>query len=205
MLLARAVIAYGLTLVSRDLTFKWKHVLFWGDLRGAISLALALSLSAGTPDRTQIQAMAFGVVLFTLLVKGLSLAPLFRWLKLSEQTESQQEYERRYARAVATRSAYLHLEKMNQDGLLSDFTWQHLAPSLERRSKTLTQAVRESLVLLKHLAAPRSDGGPSGPTRRATSGSTTSSSACSAPMRPGTRPNAGPGTTRCGRTGSRAA
>lgn len=145
-LLARGVIAYGLTFFSRNLPVKWKHILFWGDLRGAISLALALSLAAETPDRAQIQAMAFGIVLFTLLVKGLTVGPLIHWLKLSEQTESQQEYERRHAKAAATRSAYLHLEKLNQDGLLSDFTWQYLAPALERRSKMLTQAVRESLI-----------------------------------------------------------
>jgi len=43
-LIARAIIVYGLSWLGRDIPLKWRHVLFWGGLRGAISLALALSL-----------------------------------------------------------------------------------------------------------------------------------------------------------------
>ena len=50
----------------------WLHVLFWAGLRGAVSVALALSLPADLPNRDLIQGVAFGIVLFTLIVQGSS-------------------------------------------------------------------------------------------------------------------------------------
>jgi CPA1 family monovalent cation:H+ antiporter len=48
----------------------WLHVLFWAGLRGAVSVALALSLPAGLAHRDLIQGVTFGIVLFTLIVQG---------------------------------------------------------------------------------------------------------------------------------------
>jgi CPA1 family monovalent cation:H+ antiporter len=48
----------------------WLHVLFWAGLRGAVSVALALSLPADLPNRGLLQGIVFGIVLFTLIVQG---------------------------------------------------------------------------------------------------------------------------------------
>ena len=48
----------------------WLHVLFWAGLRGAVSVALALSLPADLPNRDLISGITFGIVLFTLVVQG---------------------------------------------------------------------------------------------------------------------------------------
>ena len=48
----------------------WLHVLFWAGLRGAVSVALVLSLPVDLPNRGLIAAIVYGVVLFTLLAQG---------------------------------------------------------------------------------------------------------------------------------------
>jgi CPA1 family monovalent cation:H+ antiporter len=48
-------------------------VLVWGGLRGALTVTLALALPGDTPDRGLVTSLAFGVVLFTLVVQGLTL------------------------------------------------------------------------------------------------------------------------------------
>jgi len=48
----------------------WLHVLFWAGLRGAVAVAMALSLPADFPERALLQQITFGVVLFTLFVQG---------------------------------------------------------------------------------------------------------------------------------------
>lgn len=146
-LLARAVVIYGLTLTSRDIPRRWSHILLWGGLRGAISLALALSLpiSLGIPEVTQLRSMAFGVVLFTILVQGFTMQPLVKAMNLVQRSEMQEEYERRHARAVAARSAFKRLGQMHNEGLFSNHTWQLLSPLLEQHSQALAGSVREVL------------------------------------------------------------
>ena len=48
----------------------WLHVLFWGGLRGAVAIALALSLPVDFPERVLLQEITFGIILFTLLIQG---------------------------------------------------------------------------------------------------------------------------------------
>jgi CPA1 family monovalent cation:H+ antiporter len=57
-------------------------MLTWGGLRGGISVALALSLPA-SPNREAIVVITYVVVLFSVLVQGLTLAPLARRLQRS--------------------------------------------------------------------------------------------------------------------------
>ncbi len=54
----------------------WLHVIFWAGLRGAVAVAMALSLPAGIPQRDLLQEITFGVVLFTLLVQGTTVGQL---------------------------------------------------------------------------------------------------------------------------------
>lgn len=144
-LIARAINIFTLARIGPKLPSKWRLVMYWGGLRGAISLALALSLPAALSASEQVQVMAFGVVLFTLLVQGLSMGTVVRQLGLIERTEMQDEYDRRHARAVASRLAYDHLNRSHQQGLLSDHIWDTIAPLLEKSNERLTASVKEIL------------------------------------------------------------
>jgi CPA1 family monovalent cation:H+ antiporter len=145
-LVSRAVGIYGLSRFGREIPSRWRHVLFWGGLRGAIALALAISLppAMGT-ERETVLVMSFGIVLFTLLGQGLSMDPLIKRLGLIERSEEQIEYERRHARALAARAGVEHLSRLHRDGLISSHTWEELNPILSERVQALTDAVQEVL------------------------------------------------------------
>jgi len=87
-LVGRALSVYLLAPVSNALTDKiplrWQHVIVWGGLRGALALALALSLDSTFPDRTRVLDLTFGVVVFSILVQGLTMKPLLRMLGLAD-------------------------------------------------------------------------------------------------------------------------
>jgi CPA1 family monovalent cation:H+ antiporter len=91
-LVARAVVVYGLSwLVNRttssSISMRWQHVLNWGGLRGAISLALVLSLpTALGAERDLLRVMTFGVVLFSLLVQATTMRSLVRRLDIVTRT-----------------------------------------------------------------------------------------------------------------------
>jgi monovalent cation:H+ antiporter, CPA1 family len=57
-----------------------QHVLFWGGLRGALALALALSLPEDLPRRDVIVVITFAVVAFSVFAQGLTITPLLRRL-----------------------------------------------------------------------------------------------------------------------------
>jgi CPA1 family monovalent cation:H+ antiporter len=85
-LLGRAVGVYPVmaAFVRSSLAVPWayKHVLFWGGLRGALALALALALPGSVPERGQIIVVAFAVVAFSVLVQGLTMPWLIDRLRL---------------------------------------------------------------------------------------------------------------------------
>jgi CPA1 family monovalent cation:H+ antiporter len=129
-------------------------VLTWGGLRGALSLALALSLPATFgADRDLLSIMAFAVVLFTLLGQGMTMGPLLRWLRIIARPAQQLAYEMHHARLASLRMAELHMERQFRDGLLSAHTWNALKAEIEERADALSTAVQELLQAEPALAA----------------------------------------------------
>jgi CPA1 family monovalent cation:H+ antiporter len=80
--LARVVVVYGLSVplqfARRPLLAAHRHLVFWSGLRGALAIALVLSLPGTFPLRDLFLRLTLGVVLFTLLVQGLTIRPLMR-------------------------------------------------------------------------------------------------------------------------------
>jgi CPA1 family monovalent cation:H+ antiporter len=81
-LVARAITVYPLCVAfawSRwNIPLRAQHVLWWGGLRGALALALALSLPDQVPMRDDILIAAFAVVVFSVIVQGLTMPWLLR-------------------------------------------------------------------------------------------------------------------------------
>lgn len=71
---ARAVPAYLLLLAvsprARDVPWRWRNMIFWSGLRGALSVALALSLTGRSGVDQRVPLIAYGVVVLSLVVQG---------------------------------------------------------------------------------------------------------------------------------------
>ncbi|MHB8587927.1 MAG: cation:proton antiporter [Candidatus Dormibacteraceae bacterium] len=85
-LVTRAVPVYGLLGLAdfraASIPWAWRHVTFWAGLRGALSVALALSVAGVAGVDRRVSAIAYGVVLLSLLVQGGLIAPVMRGLKV---------------------------------------------------------------------------------------------------------------------------
>jgi len=94
---------------DEDIPTSWREtvVMWWAGMRGVASVALALAIPLETdsgapfPDRDEMVFIAFGVIMATLVVQGLSLPWLVRKLDVRADTDREQEFEK----ALALRAA----------------------------------------------------------------------------------------------------
>ncbi|GAC1391117.1 MAG: hypothetical protein NVS4B11_05550 [Ktedonobacteraceae bacterium] len=72
----------------------WRVALFWSGLRGALSLALVLALPLEVPQREILFTSTYAVILFTLLVQGLSIRGIIQRMSSRTQDVSQEDTAR---------------------------------------------------------------------------------------------------------------
>jgi CPA1 family monovalent cation:H+ antiporter len=86
MLVTRAVPVYGLLGASAlrppPIPWSWRHLTFWAGLRGALSVALALSVADVPGVDSRVSVVAYGVVLLSLLIQGGLVTPVTRLLRI---------------------------------------------------------------------------------------------------------------------------
>ncbi len=119
MVVTRAIAVYGLGWFSNittdsDISLPGQTILWWGGLRGSVSIALALSVPVVLGERQDIIATVFGVVLFTLLVQGLTIQPLLKTLDLLGDQPLRQEYTELLARQAALKRVLEYLDQMDE-------------------------------------------------------------------------------------------
>ncbi len=133
------------------LPMSYRHVLFWGGLRGAISLALVLALPAAIePWRSELRAMAFGVVLFTLVVQGTTIQWLLKKIGLIN-TSDRKDYEVTRAKLYAKQSALRRMEQMHLDGVISHSVWNELRQEYETEDRMLAERIHKLYKENEHL------------------------------------------------------
>jgi CPA1 family monovalent cation:H+ antiporter len=110
------VVNLGLRLIGDAMPWRWTPILIWGGLRGAVSLAIALSLPLALPDREWVQLMAFGVVLITLVGQGLTMPPLLRLLGFGQRAPL--DYEQHVAKLQGYSRAMQAIERERVSGNL---------------------------------------------------------------------------------------
>jgi CPA1 family monovalent cation:H+ antiporter len=104
---------------ARDPLPPWRYLFIvgWTGMRGIVTLAAALALPHTTADgapfpfRSEIILLSFGLILVTLVLQGLSLAPLIQWLNLKAgQADDKEEQVARERAAVAALARLDELE-----------------------------------------------------------------------------------------------
>lgn len=84
---ARIIALFISTMPAKSLNRKERILLNWGGLKGSLSIALALSLPLSFEGRETILLLTFSVVLFSLIVQGLTIKPLIAKLGLNQKEQ----------------------------------------------------------------------------------------------------------------------
>ena len=126
----------------------WQEVAIvaWAGMRGVVSLAAALALpntlpnGQPFPNRDLILFLTFAVILATLVVQGLSLPRLIKWLGVHDPTDERQQ-ERDLRRQLAQR-AITHLEENHAAGDVPEPVLNQLKSAFEQKIDHLNGRVR---------------------------------------------------------------
>ncbi len=150
-LLSRLVVVYGLTPFfskkSDPVPWRWRHLLFWGALRGSLCMALALSLPVSFPYKEEITITTFGVVLFTLLIPGLTIEPLVKLFKMNSTDPVMLSFKELKSVLMSYTKSLEVLEGLRKQGSVSENAYSMLKEEIIQK-----QNETENLIVELHLA-----------------------------------------------------
>lgn len=118
----RAVAVYGCFAILRALTgdvvpTRWQHVMVFGNIKGALSMAAVLALPADLPHRSRLVAIVFGVTFVTLVTQALPFRRFLRAMGVTLGTDD--AFDAARAQLIAARRGQIELDAMLATGLLA--------------------------------------------------------------------------------------
>ncbi len=113
---ARAVVMGSVSILLRRTRERlprwWATIMCWGGIRGGLSMVLALALPSYFPHRQFLINVVFGVVVISILLQGMTMAPLLNLLGIVAVHDVRLRYERARAATLASRAALAELESI---------------------------------------------------------------------------------------------
>lgn len=123
----------GLRWFDRPIPLVWQHVLFLGNIKGSLSMALALSIPLTVTYRSDIIALVFGAVLFSLVGQGLSLPWMVKRLKIARVSDTLQQAKQLQMQLIASKAAQEELSSLLRSGVLPKAIYEELWASYQVR------------------------------------------------------------------------
>ena len=118
---------------------KWTPVLLWGGLKGGLSMVLVLSVPRDFPFRDLLVTMTFGVVVLSILVQGLTISPLMRWLGVITGRDEHREYEERRGELQVLTGALREIDAMGSGRFAHPRVITELRSEYETRARDVEQ------------------------------------------------------------------
>ena len=145
--IGRAVSVYSLLALlrffDRPIPIRWQHVLFLGNVKGSLSMALALSIPLTLPERETIVSLVFGAVLVSLVGQGLSLPWMVKRLKLMVSSDTDQQVEALQLQLIASKAAQDELDALLKSGVLPKAVYEEMRAAYQVRVASSERTLRD--------------------------------------------------------------
>lgn len=133
----------GLRWFDRPIPMKWQHVLVLGNIKGSLSMALAVAIPLTLTGRDLIIELVFGAVLFSLVIQGLALPWLIKRLNISRASEVMQEAGKLQIQLIAAKAAQDELDGLLKSGVLPKAVYEELWASYQARVAQSERVLRD--------------------------------------------------------------
>ena len=148
--LARAVVVYGLVPIvnklpgAEKISGRYQTVIFWGGLRGAVPIALVLSLPQNFHYRHFLIELTLGIVFFTLLVQGTTVKKLMNFLGINKETNSESA-ARLHALSSAKKAALHKISELSKEKIFPE----NIISKLEKKYTNEENTANHNLAILR--------------------------------------------------------
>jgi len=142
-ILAIYPLLFLLRFFDRPLPLRWQHVLIAGNVKGSLSMALALSLPFTLPGRTEVITLVFSTVLVSLVEQGLSLPWLVKRLRLSVPSALRERMETLQLNMITAKAAQAELKHLLQFGSLPKAQYEELFATYQSRIAASERELRD--------------------------------------------------------------
>ncbi|AET67111.1 Na+ antiporter [Desulfosporosinus orientis DSM 765] len=130
-----------LSVFKQHIPSKWRYILVWGGLRGALSMAMVLGISTSIPERNYLVSLIFGVVLISLVGQGLSIEKLVTKLGLSGKKSNLADYQLLLGENLSLRRAEEELERNVNLGAISQSTFNKITQRIGIRQQEIEREI----------------------------------------------------------------
>lgn len=146
-LVSRLLVIYGLSMLvpskKSPVPLAWKHLLYWGGLRGSLCMAMALSLPANFEFREMLIVTTFGIVLFTLFAQGLTIEALVNFLGVKRGSSPMTQFIALQNELAGCEARLLKLDKKLGSGQLSKKDHRAQKTAIEAKQTEIQQKLAE--------------------------------------------------------------
>ncbi len=128
---------------DRPLPLRWQHVLIAGNVKGSLSMALALTLPFTLPGRPEVITLVFSTVLVSLVAQGLSLPWFVKRLRLFVPSALRQRMEALQLNMISAKAAQAELKHLLEFGSLPKALYEELFATYQSRIAASERELRE--------------------------------------------------------------
>ena len=133
----------GLRWFDRPIPLQWQHILFLGNIKGSLSMALAVAIPLTLTGRDLIIELVFGAVLFSLVIQGLALPWLIKRFNIGRISDAMQAAGQLQIQLIAAKAAQEELDSLLKSGVLPKAVYEELWASYQARVAESERVLRD--------------------------------------------------------------
>ncbi len=134
----------GLRWIDRPIPLRWQHILILGNIKGSLSMALAVAIPLTLTGRELIIELVFGAVLFSLVIQGLALPWLIKKLDISQVSAVTRDIGQLQLQLIASKAAQDELANLLKSGVLPKAVYEELWASYQAKVAVSERLLRDA-------------------------------------------------------------
>lgn len=130
--------------IDRPIPLRWQHILILGNIKGSLSMALAVAIPLALTGRELIIELVFGAVLFSLVIQGLALPWLIKRLNISQVSVVTRDIGQLQLQLIASKAAQDELANLLKSGVLPKAVYEELWASYQAKVAVSERLLRDA-------------------------------------------------------------